>query len=126
MPPPHAQYPVPRPTPPPRPRPPPPGEGGTPSRPRKISTPFLAPVVSLTASPHPPPPHPPRPCQVWPLAQFINHSYVPLKLRVLYSNCVALAWSIFIITRARASVVGGVLLEDGTLPVLATVAKKGN
>jgi hypothetical protein len=29
---------------------------------------------------------------IWPLAQYINFKYVPLKLRVLYINLVGVVW----------------------------------
>jgi peroxisomal membrane protein 2 len=41
--------------------------------------------------------------RLWPLAQFINQSFVPLELRVLWSNMVALIWTTFMITRAKTA-----------------------
>lgn len=41
--------------------------------------------------------------KVWPLAALLNYRYVPLKLRVLFVNLVAFAWSTFLITRSRAA-----------------------
>lgn len=39
--------------------------------------------------------------QVWPLASLINYRFVPLKLRVLFANMVALCWSTFLILQAK-------------------------
>uniref|UniRef100_A0A7S0N794 Peroxisomal membrane protein MPV17 n=1 Tax=Chlamydomonas leiostraca TaxID=1034604 RepID=A0A7S0N794_9CHLO len=39
--------------------------------------------------------------KVWPLAALINYRFVPLQFRVLFINCVALCWSIFLLMRAR-------------------------
>ncbi|KAG7671539.1 putative Peroxisomal membrane protein PMP22 [Nannochloris sp. 'desiccata'] len=41
--------------------------------------------------------------RLWPLAQFINQSFVPLELRVLWSNMVSLIWTTFMITRAKTA-----------------------
>ncbi|KAK9817107.1 hypothetical protein WJX72_009641 [[Myrmecia] bisecta] len=42
--------------------------------------------------------------KLWPIASFINYTYVPLKLRVLFVNCVAFAWSTFLIVQAKAAI----------------------
>jgi hypothetical protein len=39
--------------------------------------------------------------KVWPVAALINYKFVPLQFRVLFINCVALGWSIFLLLRAR-------------------------
>lgn len=39
--------------------------------------------------------------RVWPIAQFINQEFVPLKLRVLWINLVAFCWSVFLILQAK-------------------------
>ena len=41
--------------------------------------------------------------RLWPAAQFINQSFVPLELRVLWSNMVSLLWTTFMITRAKTA-----------------------
>ena len=38
---------------------------------------------------------------MWPVAQFINQEFVPLKLRVLWINLVAFCWSVFLILQAK-------------------------
>lgn len=39
--------------------------------------------------------------QVWPVASLVNYRFVPLKLRVLFANMVALCWSTFLILHAK-------------------------
>ena len=39
--------------------------------------------------------------RVWPLASYLNQEFVPLKLRVLWLNVVALGWTTFLITQGR-------------------------
>lgn len=39
----------------------------------------------------------------WPVAQLINQTVVPLHLRVLWTNCVAFAWSTFLILRSKSA-----------------------
>lgn len=39
--------------------------------------------------------------RLWPLASLINFKFVPIKLRVLFINLVALVWSTFLLMRAR-------------------------
>lgn len=41
--------------------------------------------------------------RLWPLAQFLNQSFVPLDLRVLFSNVVSLLWTTFMIRRANTA-----------------------
>ena len=41
--------------------------------------------------------------RLWPAAQFLNQTFVPLEMRVLWTNGVALVWSTFLITRARTA-----------------------
>jgi len=41
--------------------------------------------------------------RLWPAAQFINQTFFPLELRVLWTNLVALGWSTFLITRSKTS-----------------------
>ena len=38
---------------------------------------------------------------MWPLASYLNQEFVPLKLRVLWLNVVALGWTTFLITQGR-------------------------
>lgn len=38
---------------------------------------------------------------LWPAAQWLNHRFIPLNLRVLWSNGVALVWQCFMIMKAR-------------------------
>lgn len=52
--------------------------------------------------------------RLWPVAQFVNQSFVPLEFRVLWTNCVALLWSTFLITRAKTAG------QTTRLPVLKT------
>ncbi|KAL6764900.1 hypothetical protein V8C86DRAFT_2465382 [Haematococcus lacustris] len=40
--------------------------------------------------------------KVWPLAALINYAFVPIHLRVLFVNLVALCWAIFLLLRAKA------------------------
>lgn len=35
-------------------------------------------------------------CLVWPMAQFINFSYVPLRYQVIYAQVIALVWNCFV------------------------------
>lgn len=41
--------------------------------------------------------------RLWPAAQFLNQSFVPIELRVLFINCVSLIWSTFLIVRANTA-----------------------
>jgi peroxisomal membrane protein 2 len=41
--------------------------------------------------------------RLWPAASLVNQTFVPLELRVLWMNAVALVWSTFLISRARPS-----------------------
>lgn len=45
--------------------------------------------------------------RLWPMAQFINQSFVPLNLRVLWTNAVALLWSTSLILNSKTT--GGAL-----------------
>lgn len=56
--------------------------------------------------------------RLWPLAQLVNHSFVPLDLRVLWSNCVSLLWTTFMIMRSRAA--AGARGARIALPLLKT------
>ena len=38
---------------------------------------------------------------MWPIASFVCQQWVPLKLRVLWLNLVALGWSTFVIMQGR-------------------------
>ncbi|PRW20491.1 peroxisomal membrane PMP22 [Chlorella sorokiniana] len=40
--------------------------------------------------------------RLWPAVQLVNQSLVPLELRVLCNNAVAVVWTAFVISRARA------------------------
>lgn len=61
--------------------------------------------------------------RLWPLTQFINQSFVPLDLRVLWSNMVALLWTTYMITRAKtAGRVPGPKLSK--LPALLATSKE--
>mmetsp|Transcript_71212 Transcript_71212/g.225089 ORF Transcript_71212/g.225089 Transcript_71212/m.225089 type:complete len:186 (+) Transcript_71212:205-762(+) len=39
--------------------------------------------------------------RLWPAATFINYQFVPLQLRVLFANCVALLWSTTLILSSQ-------------------------
>lgn len=41
--------------------------------------------------------------KLWPMVCLINHKYVPLQFRVLFTNIVAVFWSTFLILQARSS-----------------------
>lgn len=41
----------------------------------------------------------------WPVFGWINHSYVPLQLRVIFQSMVAFCWGIFLNLRARSMVI---------------------
>lgn len=41
--------------------------------------------------------------KLWPLASLVNYRFVPLKLRVLFVNIVALFWSTFLISRTKSA-----------------------
>lgn len=43
--------------------------------------------------------------RLWPLAQFINQSFVPLDMRVLWTNLVSLFWTSFLIMRVKSGAV---------------------
>jgi hypothetical protein len=40
--------------------------------------------------------------RVWPLAALFNYAFVPLHLRVLFINCVALCWTTYLLMRAKS------------------------
>ena len=46
---------------------------------------------------------------MWPIASFVGQQWVPLKLRVLWLNLVALGWSTFVIVQGRTLGSGGSL-----------------
>jgi len=50
--------------------------------------------------------------KLWPLAAFVNYTYVPLKLRVLFVNVVAFCWSTFLITRSKVPQAGRQLVNN--------------
>lgn len=41
--------------------------------------------------------------RLWPLAALANYRLVPLRLRVLFINAVALCWSVFLLLSSRAA-----------------------
>eukprot|EP00884_Botryococcus_braunii_P013261 jgi/Botrbrau1/21936/Bobra.0249s0059.1 len=41
--------------------------------------------------------------RVWPLVSLINFRYMPLELRVVFHNCVAFFWAIFLILKSSAT-----------------------
>eukprot|EP00850_Spirogloea_muscicola_P001101 SM000004S14971 [mRNA] locus=s4:490039:491613:+ [translate_table: standard] len=40
--------------------------------------------------------------RLWPLVSIINYKYVPMNLRALYVNCVAVIWTTFLILRSQS------------------------
>jgi hypothetical protein len=40
--------------------------------------------------------------RVWPVAALFSYAFVPLHLRVLFINCVALFWSTYLLMRAKS------------------------
>ena len=58
--------------------------------------------------------------RLWPVAQLINQSFLPLDLRVLFGNAVALVWTTFMITRAKTA---GALGKSSSAPLLKLHAK---
>ena len=43
--------------------------------------------------------------RLWPMAQLINQSFIPLELRVLWTNLVSLLWTSFLIMRVKSGAV---------------------
>lgn len=39
--------------------------------------------------------------RVWPMAQWLNQQFVPLRLRVLFTNSVSLVWTVWLIMRTK-------------------------
>eukprot|EP00898_Chlorokybus_atmophyticus_P003595 jgi/Chlat1/4236/Chrsp27S04313 len=42
--------------------------------------------------------------RLWPIVAFINYKFMPLELRVLFINVVAIFWSTFMIMRSKSAV----------------------
>lgn len=72
---------------------------GVPTSTPPPSTGRRATAIHTQPLPNQPPPLP----QFWPLVQYINQKYLPLQLRVLWLNCVAFLWGIFVMVKSRAA-----------------------